>query len=234
MIRRLTLLWAVLASVPAAAGDIATRSILGFNADGSRFAFEEYGTADGSGFPYATIYVVDTARDAWVPGTPIRIRLEDETKTVAEARAAAAARARPLLPGLSSPGELVASNPISELSADPHRVRFVPRVVHPPVDPPITLELTEHGLPSPSPYDEINGFRLVLKSGEATRLLHEDKAIPPSRGLPFNYRIADVITYHPPVGTNAAPILVVLILVLAKGFETPDGRYLAVATRLAH
>ncbi|MFX5812957.1 DUF2259 domain-containing protein, partial [Acinetobacter baumannii] len=67
----------------------------------------------------------------------------------------------------------------------------------------------------------------------AARTLHEDQAIPPSRGLAFSYRIADVITYHPPVGTNAAPVLVVLILVLAKGFETPDGRYLAVATRLA-
>lgn len=233
MIRRLMLLWAVLASVPAAAGDIATRSILGFNADGSRFAFEEYGTADGSGFPYANIYVVDTARDAWVAGTPVRVRLEDETKTVAEARAAAAARARPLLSGIAAPGELVASNPISELSADPHRVRFVPRIVHPPVDPPLTLELTEYGLPSPSPYDETNGFRLVLRTAETTRTLHEDKAIPPSRGIPFNYRIADVITYHPPVGSNAAPVLVVLILVLAKGFETPDGRHLAVAATLA-
>ncbi|QCI62875.1 DUF2259 domain-containing protein [Phreatobacter stygius] len=232
MIRLLMLLCAVLAPAAAAAGDIASRSLLGFNADGSRFAFEEYGTADGSGFPYATIYVVDTARDTWVPGTPVRVRLEDETRTIAQARAAAAARARPLLSGISPRGELVASNPISEISADPHRVAFVPRIVHPPVDPPLTLELAEYDLPSPSPYDETKGFRLVLKTGETARTLHEDRAIPPNRGLPFGYRIADVVTYHPPVGTNAPPVLVVLILVLAKGFETPDGRHLAVAARL--
>lgn len=233
MILRLMLLCAALLPMPAAAGDIATRSILGFSIDGSRFAFEEYGIADASGFPYASIHVVDTTRDAWVPGTPVRVRLEDETKTIAQARAAAAARARSVLSGIAAPGELVASNPISELSADPHRLRFVPRIVHPPVDPPLTLELTEYGLPSPSPDDETNGFRLVLKAGDAVRVLHEDQAIPSSRGIPFNYRIADVITYHPPVGTNAAPVLVVLILVLAKGFETPDGRHLAVTATLA-
>ena len=50
-----------LAGSPAIAGDTAELNILGFSGDSSIFAFEEYGVQDGSGFPYSTIYVIDTS-----------------------------------------------------------------------------------------------------------------------------------------------------------------------------
>jgi predicted secreted protein len=54
-----TIGFALLLAVPAAhAGDYAYRDILGFSSDGKSFAFEEYGVQDGSGFPYANIFVV--------------------------------------------------------------------------------------------------------------------------------------------------------------------------------
>ncbi|MBN9059609.1 MAG: DUF2259 domain-containing protein, partial [Rhizobiales bacterium] len=52
---------AAAAPTAAMAGDFAERSILGFSPDGGRFAFEEFGIQDGSGFPYSNIFVLDTA-----------------------------------------------------------------------------------------------------------------------------------------------------------------------------
>ena len=46
-------------AAPALAGDAAQFDPIGFSEDGRYFAYEEYGIQDGSGFPYATIYLVD-------------------------------------------------------------------------------------------------------------------------------------------------------------------------------
>ena len=50
------------------AGDVAELEILGFTGDGGVFAFEEYGVQDGSGFPYANRYYIDTADDTFSQG----------------------------------------------------------------------------------------------------------------------------------------------------------------------
>ena len=100
-----------------AAGDFADREIFGFSPDGGTFAFEEFGVQDGSGFPYATIYVIDTAKDAWVSGTPIRVRIDDETVTVKPFEAAAtggigmAVAMRDLKQHLRETGEIKGYNP---------------------------------------------------------------------------------------------------------------------------
>ena len=73
-------------SATARAGDVAELEILGFTRDGGVFAFEEYGVQDGSGFPYANRYYIDTTGDTFLEGTPIRIRLDDETTTLDAAR----------------------------------------------------------------------------------------------------------------------------------------------------
>ena len=69
--------------IAARAGDVAELEILGFTKDGGVFAFEEYGVADGSGFPYANRYYIDTATDTFLSGTPIRVRLDNEATPVA-------------------------------------------------------------------------------------------------------------------------------------------------------
>ena len=53
--------------------------------DGEIFAFEEFGVQDGSGFHFSTIYVIDTDTDSWAPGTPIRVRIDDETAPLSQA-----------------------------------------------------------------------------------------------------------------------------------------------------
>ncbi|BCP54296.1 hypothetical protein K32_29130 [Kaistia sp. 32K] len=226
------LLSAAALAAPAHAGDFAERTLLGFSADGDRFAFEEFGVQDGSGFPYANIFVVDTTRDSWVDGTPIRVRLDDEAQGIAAARQQAAEKAAPHLKTIVEPGRLLASNPITEVGPDPYKVVFKRHPVQQLPGPDLTLELETIPLAAPGnddPAYKTQGFRLVLKTEDGTTVLHEDKALPPSRGTVLDYRIHDVVI-HQPFGQPAT--LVVLLQVLTRGFEGPDGGYLAVTAKL--
>lgn len=224
----------LIASIPtlAVAGDFAERSILGFSSDGSRFAFEEFGVQDGSGFPYANLFVLDTTKDSWVAGTPVRVRLDDETRGIQEARQAAAKTAAPFLKDIGRPGTLLASNPITESGRDPYSIGFRRHPVQQLDGPEIKVTLETIPLDAPNNQDpeyKTQGFRLVLKDERGETILHEDKVLPASRGTALDYRINDVIIDQR-FGQPAT--LVVLVMVMTRGFEGPDGRYLAVATQL--
>ena len=219
------------------AGDLAQREILGFSEDGKRFAFEEFGVFDGSGYPYSTIYVIDTQTDSWVAGTPIRMTVESEKATQEAARAKAAKAAAPFLKGIKPRGLLLACNPPSEVGADPLRVRFRNTMAIPPYETGLSSEYELRLDEVPGGENkyvdvELRGFRLVLRqlaseAGVAVPgyelTLHEDKALPEGRERAFGYRITDVLLYR--------KTFVVLVLVNSHGYETPDGRYLAVARR---
>lgn len=225
---------------PALAGDAAQLEILGFSKDGGTFAFEEYGVQDGSGFPYANRYYIDTATDTFVKGTPVRVRLDDETASVADARNQARAKGE----AIARQAELEANfgftaglNPVTELSADPYRIVVNPRPVFPPIDAPLEFRLEEialnnlPGMETCNSQGEINGFRLIkidASDGGRTKLLHEDKTIPQSRSCPNGYRIGGVQTFH----GDAAGAYAVLISVRQYGFEGPDHRWIAVTGRL--
>lgn len=232
------LLALLLVSTPAAAGDVAERAVIGFSEDGGVFAFEEYGVQDGSGFPYSNIYIIDTARDSWLPGSPVRVRIEGDLPPLHEARSEAMDGAQPvfraagLWPG-DRPGVTLGSSPVTEVSADPHRMEVLPRAVLLPLEEPISLQIREVGLPASDCFDgeaDGVGFELFMQWSAQTRVLHEDGSrVPASRGCASGYRIGDVILYEPPAGPR---VVVVLIAYTRPGFEGPDVRWLAVAARL--
>ncbi len=58
------------------AGDNAQLDIVGFSSDGKYFAFEQHGYYDGSGFGYASMYIIDVAKNAWAE-KPIEINGEE-------------------------------------------------------------------------------------------------------------------------------------------------------------
>ncbi|TIN00024.1 MAG: DUF2259 domain-containing protein [Mesorhizobium sp.] len=223
-------------SIAAHAGDVAELEILGFTKDGSVFAFEEYGVQDGSGFPYANRYYIDTGTDSFLKGTPIRVRLENENAKLDAARLQALQKGEAIV----SQAELDANrgitagfNPVTELSADPHRMAVNPRPIFSPVDP-LEFWLDELGMNNTEGCEsqgEINGFRLLrieAQDGGTTKLLHEDKSIPRSRGCPNGYRIGAVQTFS----TDSLSAYAVLIAVRQYGFEGPDFRWIAVTGRL--
>ncbi len=218
----------------ARAGDLAEVDVLGFSADGGIFAFEEYGVQDGSGFPYANRYYIDTAHDSFVAGTPVRVTLQDENATLADARDAARQQSQQIISDselAAHPGFRAGWNAVTELSADPHRIAVNPRPVMPPIDGSLEFRLEEVGVATPSDCENLGdvvGFRLLrigTAGGSTTSVLHEDDHIPDSRGCPLGYRIGGVQTYHPQSGS---PVFALLIAIRSFGFEGPDYRWIAV------
>ena len=220
--------------LPAIAGDASTLAVLGFSADARRFAFEEYGVQDGSGFPYANRFYIDVDSDAFLPGSPVRVRIDDEGASVADARAQARQKGESIVAEAelaANPGMLVAFNPPTELNTDSMNISVNPRPVFPPVDKPLEFRLTEiEDRPSPG-CEQIagtRGFRLErIVNGSAT-VLHEDTAVPSSRGCPSSYAIGGVQTIFPAEGK---PAFAVLVVVRGHGFEGPNHRWLAVTGR---
>jgi predicted secreted protein len=222
------------AATCASAGDFADREIIGFSPDGSSFAFEEFGVEDGSGFPYSNTYVIDTASDSWIDGTPIRLRDEDESRLVSDLRIEAREKAVDMLEqeNIREPGTIVASNPATETSADPYRVAFRPRLILPPSSGEgMVLQISEAAMPAencPPESGPYKGFSLVLTGNQGSAAIHTDKQIPQSRKCPTGYAISDVVTLYPEGGE---PVMAVLVSVYSLGFEGPNRRFLAVTTR---
>jgi len=226
---------AVLFAGSASAADIASIHPIGFSADGQVFAYEEYGIQDGSGFPYANIYALDLAKDTYLPGTPFRVRLEEDDATIAKARWQVQNDAEAVIEThelANHPGELVAFNPITEVDSDPHRLRYRSVPVLPPVGEPNTLVLEE----VPQALDprcegmveKTVSFRLrftELDGKPADDLVHEDQRVPPSRGCASSYRLAGIVS-----GTamGGETVEVALVMVLSAGFEGDDGRWIAI------
>nr|WP_295465319.1 DUF2259 domain-containing protein [Mesorhizobium sp.] len=225
-------------SFEASAGDTATPQVLGFSADGKVFAFEEYGIQDGSGFPYANRFYIDTATDSFVAGTPIRIRIDDEAADIAAARAQARQKGDKIVTEsilAANPGDTAGWNAVTEQSADPFRMVVNPRPVFPPVDSPVEFRLEEIPFAPPAGCENLGdtmGFRLVRidpTPGGETTLVHEDASIPASRNCPTGYGLGGVQTFYPQSGD---PVFAVMIAVRSIGFEGPDFRWIAVTGRL--
>ena len=239
MIRKIAALAATLfLPIAAHAGDAAEVNILGFSADGSLFAFEEYGVQDGSGFPYANRFYIDTATDTFVSGTPVRVRIEDETASLADARAQAKTQGQAVIADAvlaENRGYTAGWNAITELSADFSRMAVNPRPVFAPIDAPVEFRLEDVPLLAPSGcegFGAIMGHRLTrigTTDGDTTQLVHEDSAIPGSRGCPLGYGIGGLQIFYPPSGD---PVFALMIAMRQIGFEGPDHRWLAVAGRL--
>lgn len=221
---------------PALAGDTAQLNILGFSADGKTFAFEEYGVQDGSGFPYANRFYIDTATDKFLPGTPVRVRLDNEAATVDAARGQAAKQGQTIVADsvlAAHRGYLAAFNAVTEESADPYMILANPRPIFPPIDKPIAFRLEETTVPVTDLCKDIGGtkgFRLIMEHpAGASKTLHDDKSVPASRACPQGYRLGGLQTFYPETGQ---PAFAVIIAVRNFGFEGPDYRWLAVTGRL--
>ncbi|MGC4025685.1 MAG: DUF2259 domain-containing protein [Mesorhizobium sp.] len=232
----LALLFGLLGVSSAMAGDAASLEILGFSEDGKVFAFEEYGVQDGSGFQYANRFYIDTTTDKFLPGSPVRVRIDDESATADAARAQAAQQGAKIAPdGTLERGFTAAANAITELSADPHQFVFLPRPVFPPIDDQVAIKLEEIDFPSAQNcmgVEKLKGFQLIRldpnKLGDSQEL-NNDKSIPESRGCATGYRLGAVQTFYPKEG---AAVFAVLIAVERVGFEGPDHRWIAVTGKL--
>lgn len=222
----------------ALAGDASEADVLGFA--GGMFAFEEYGVQDGSGFPYANIYVVDVATDSWVEGTPIRVLLQEDGATLADARDEASERLEDRFGDrFDGAGSVtLAHSPLGEVDSDPVRLAFAPVLPALPLgnhEPRYLarLELFHAQTQTEGCIEAIGdrpmGFRLIIdRAGGGSAVLSEDQAVPRSRGCPITYRISRIVApdRYPPER------VAVLLSVFGPGFEGASRRFIAVTGRL--
>lgn len=228
-------LWLLLlltaATISARAADNAERAVIGFSPDGRYFAFEQYGVQDGSGFPYSEIFVIDVNANSWVKGSPFRARVEDDGALLSAARTKAAKAASGLISALkiSEPGQILASQPVTEVSPDRRRVSFDAFYQLHKATGRYTLSLDL--VPFPAPQNcyaddgKQMGFKLTITDNEqkTSKEVYADTAIPSSRYCPRDYDIADVVVH----GAHVA-----LIGVYTPGFEGADRRLIAVPFKL--
>jgi predicted secreted protein len=221
-----------LLATPAVAGDRALIDYLGYSDDGRYFAFEEYGSQDGSGFPFSTIYVVDLLADKWVAGTPYRVVLEDDGADVEDAREAALDKAEPKLDqfGIGSAAYAIAVNGDGEPNANEgHELTFGdPGYGLAEVMPERTLTLETFPLESDEDCESYMGedplgFALSLDGDEFYR---DEGKLPKSRGCTMGYKIYAVV--KPAEWSLAASGMLVVVSTYPFGFEGPDRRFLVV------
>lgn len=229
----LATLVSLVAAGPVLAGDASELHVLGFAQAGKVFAFEEYGVQDGSGFPYANRFYIDTGSDQFLPGSPIRARIDDDSADVSKAREKAAADGEKVVAATEfKPGYLAAFNAITEQSANRFKIVAMPRPVFPTGDKSVGLRLEEIDIPGPADcaaQGTIKGFKLVRFDPETNAditVLHEDKTVPASRNCPLGYSLGGLQTDT----ENGA--MAVLISVQSVGFEGPNHRWLAVTGKL--
>ena len=229
------LIAALFGAVDADAGDAAEFRSHGFSTDakGRYFAFEEFGVQDGSGFPYSNIYIVDLKEDKWVPGTPVRILIEEDNQPLLRARIKAFQQATNLMQryNIARSGVMMAASPLNEVS-DKSVLRF-----HQAMNPllrnqpaPYRLDLSnidvmdinECGFPD----NRVMGFALSLTKPDGTFVdIHDEGAAPKSRGCPMRYHLVAVFA---PDRYKIASYAVALVGVFSRAFEGPSLRYIAV------
>jgi len=246
------ILFAAFLAPPLHAAETSSSQSLGFSLDGSTFAFEEYGIADGIGLPYVSIFAIDVFNDKWLKGSPIRLALKEGELADAKEGENFVAREKRLLDELrfkarnqaidmlESAGELGygvqrAHNLPWDLGTDAKSVRFTERSYIPSDGKGWRLELQEVDFPADDKcYDQhkvMKGFRLSLidEVTGVTKLINDDTAIPSSRPCPLNYRIEEVITH---ASQDGPTVFAILIRYQTIGFEGPDGRLIAVTGKL--
>lgn len=187
---------------------------------------------DGSGFAYSNYYFIDTVEDKYLPGTPIRVRV-DEEMSVKKIRQMAREKAAPLIDKYAlddSPGVILAYNPVSEYDSNPHVVRYFGNLSNPPRLGSYTLKLTEKEFPAPEEcvnmIGVLTGFSLSFTEQDSQAVnkpLYADQSVPKSRNCPNSYRIGAIIGNSEIVAPQIA-----MVLVASYGFEGNDERWLAI------
>lgn len=208
----------------ARAGDAAYPEALGFSSDGTRFAFAEWGQQDGSGFSYASVYLIDLARDAWIT-SPIRSLIEDETAPPRRAFTSALKRSEQAIAkaGISHPARVVFARPHTEHSPEPeiHSFAYSPIASLGAFRQQHRIGVSAFEIKTENCPDPAFGFALSWNAVE----IYRDAALSKSRGCPIGYSVERVFL---PDSIFQSSYGVALIGVYRLGFEGPDMRHIAI------
>jgi predicted secreted protein len=224
------------------AGDFATLNFIGFSKDGRYLAFEEYGTQDGSGFPYSSYYFIDVAKNAFAAKS-INVRIDTETATERQARAKAKLQAAASLRKFRivdrNTGTLVVNRLLTDVSANhfysegggDQKINFAEVVgsMYRRGDYDLTLKsrkatTKDCGYLGDDRDPQMLELSLYDREQQKDIVLQKDSSLPKARGCPTDYAIQHVYLYE---GSIA-----VFLNTYHMGFEGPDMRYMAITAKL--
>lgn len=223
------------------AGDFSTLNLIGFSKDGKYLAFEEYGTQDGSGYPFSDFFFIDVAKNSFA-SKPIKTLIENEMSTEAKARAraklAAAATLKRLKIVPGNTGEMLVSRMLTDTAGHMTtgfdaasmviKLNFARRVWSTVVDGEYDLILTASEVVDKEcePFGQtVYKMDLSLKDYKTgtVKSLQKDTALPKGRGCPMYYGLQYIFAYNENI--------VAFVNVYTMGFEGPDMRYIAVTAK---
>ncbi len=243
MLRALFLL--LVSATATHAADGAQSRAIGFSPDGKYFAFEQYGTQDGSGFAYSDIFIIDIAANEWVKGSPVHVLDDSEESNIDAARAKAMAGAKPAIDALKVTGsfDTLLHRPFTDFTHDRRKVRFA-RWYSSTADTgaydylgSFELEVKDVTLPAPPDCLETDiatpaGMEVTVKNLKTgiTKSMAKDSAIPKSRNCPHGYDIEAV--FAPSAFNVPNDPVVALIGTYSRGFEGANRRFIAVPIEL--
>ena len=233
----------------AMAGDAAARRVIGFSPSGNHFAFEQYTTLYDSLENIARIEVIDTRRDAFVKGTPVTMKSNEDGHDLPELRNEVMRKARlitdPLL--VHDVGTHFVGKPSMELDEigiyqmDPKPLATAQEITLPDGRK-LALTITDKALGKASCYGAggrgtygdviVTGMTLTLTiDGGPPMVLNDDSRLPKNRRCVTAYGIAEI--YHHQAKDGAQTLAVLIETVDAHEFHAgPNRRLMAVTRRL--
>jgi predicted secreted protein len=207
------------------AGDAAQLSALGFSKNGKFFAFEQFGTHEGSNENYAELFLLDIEKNDFVikPFQQTSLQksihdLQEINKNKAKAKLKELQLLKPEI------GNHLLSRPLTDLSGSPYQVEFSlqPTLAGSSADSYLLNLETKETDQSCFGLGKAKIFTLTLKgkNDHQIQTLQKDTQLPVSRGCPLDYRIAEIYAYQDKI--------VIFINMFFAGSEGHNMRYLVV------
>lgn len=226
--RLFAMLLAFIVTTPAFAWDATLLADARFSPDGRYFSFIEYvELTDADEEAHASFYLVDTATDSWVEGTPMRIKLTGPRATEANVLNAIRNKGAGMI---AKYGMRDAGRPaVSFRDVDRENPYARRRSAAIAVPGKATLDLRERRAKSAhgctEDYHHASDFRLVMK-GSAQPVLLADYVgrLPRSRGCAVSYDIAAAFVHS----AGNRTVLATLVGVYTPGWEGTNRTLMAV------
>jgi predicted secreted protein len=210
------------------AGDAAQLAIIGFSKDAKYFAFEQFGTHEGSNENYADFTLLDIDKNDFVIKPFQQTALQ---KSLSELREINNNKAKSKLKELHllkpEIGTQVLNRPLSDLS-NPYQAEFALQ----PILAGTSSDMYSLNLETKETDQNCFGlgkakiFTLTLKGKNDNQIqtLQKDTQLPASRGCPLDYRIAEIYVYKEKI--------VIFLNIFFAGSEGHNMRYLAVSAHI--
>jgi predicted secreted protein len=206
----------------AQAGDIAHFDLIGFSSNGKYLAFGQSAIADGTGFPYAGIDVIDVAKNTLVASSSVDTQTDNSS--TAAVRAAVLTKAVPMLKkyriqvgtqgrfvvgSLGGAQGAVMDNTL-EFNAKGSSYR-------------LELSMRDGGAETDCDGHAPQLLKVIL-TGKTSKVLQNDSKLPSSRRCASDYRMHSVFVYN--------SSLVVFVSVSSDGFEGSNIKFMTVSAML--